>query len=86
VKVVDEGHQLIEACKQHLLRTMRTLPDCQPEGRGGGSKEIEAAAGFDLALQRQDNWLTWSLLQRMGRDDMIEIVSAGRARYRLLNR
>ncbi len=81
--LVSEGEKLIEACKQHLVSTMRTLPDCQPEERGAGSFEIERAAGFGLVLTRQDNWLTWSLLQRMGRDGMIDIVRAGRARYRL---
>jgi hypothetical protein len=81
--LVNEGERLIESCKKHLLRTMRTLPDCQPRQRGAGSHEIEQAAGFGLALTRQDNWLTWSLLQRMGRDGVIDIVRAGRARYRL---
>ena len=81
--LTDEGHRLLEACKQHILGAMRTLPDCQPGGRGAGSYEIERAAGFELELQRQDNWFTWSLLQRMGRDDVIDIVRAGRARYRL---
>jgi hypothetical protein len=63
---------------------MRTIPDCRADGRGGGSKEIERAAGFDLALVRQDNWFTWSLLQRMARDGTIERIAAGRARYRLM--
>jgi len=52
---VADGEQLLHACKSHLVRAMRTLPDCQPDGRGAGSKEIERAAGFDLGLQRQDN-------------------------------
>ena len=81
--IVAEGEKLIEGCKQHLIKTMRTLPECQLGGRGAGSYEIERAAGFGLALHRQDNWLTWSLLQRMARDEMIDLVRAGRARYRL---
>lgn len=79
----DDGKQLLERCKNHLIGAMRSLPDCQPYSRGAGAKEIEKAAGFELHLERQDNWLKWSLLQRMGRDGMIEIVPSGRARYRL---
>ncbi len=83
MNLVAEGERLIEDCKQHLVKTMRTLPDCQPGERGAGSFEIERAAGFGLALRRQDNWLTWSLLQRMSRDGIIDLVRAGRTRYRL---
>src|SRR5712691_585931 len=70
-------------CTRHLFATMRTLSDCQPGGRGSGSKEIERAAGFDLALLRQVNWFTWSLLQRMASDGAVEVVHGARARYRL---
>ncbi len=83
MELVDNGHRLLEACKEHLVRTMRTLPDCQPAGKGSGSHEIERAAGFELALQRQDNWFTWSLLQRMTRDGVIEAIRERRTRYRL---
>ncbi len=82
---IDEGHRLLEACKDHVIRTMRTVPDCQPGGPGAGSYEIERAAGFELALQRQDNWFTWSLLQRMARDGLIEAILTRRTRYRLLD-
>ena len=83
MSVVLEGERLIEECKHHLVRAMRTLPECQPGGRGAGSSEIEMAAGFALALGSQDNWLTWSLLQRMWRDGVIDLVRMGRLRYRL---
>jgi hypothetical protein len=86
MELVDKGHGLLEACKEHLMRTMRTLPDCQLAGKGAGSYEIERAAGFELALQRQDNWFTWSLLQRMARDGLIEAILKPRTRYRLLDR
>jgi hypothetical protein len=79
----EDGHRLIEECQKHLLRVMGTIPDCEPGSRGAGSVEIERKAGFDLSLQGQDNWLTWSLLREMARDGIIDIVRAGRARYRL---
>jgi hypothetical protein len=79
-----EGERLVEACQVHILRAMWTLPDCQPGGPGAGSLEIERAAGFGLALRRQDNWFTWSLLQRMARDTMIDVIRKGRTKYRLI--
>jgi len=79
-----EGERLIEECQLHILRAMWKLPDCQPHGPGVGSQEIERAAGFGLALRRQDNWFTWSLLQRMARDSMIEVIRKGRTKYRLI--
>ena len=83
MELVNEGNQLLDACKRHVMRAMGDMPDCQPGGHGAGSTEIERAAGFELALQRQDNWFTWSLLQRMSRDGAIEIVRSKRTRYRL---
>jgi hypothetical protein len=85
MQLIDEGHRLLEACNEHLMRTMRTLPDCQVGGKGAGSYEIERAAGFELALQQHDNWFTWSLLQRMARDGLIEAILTRRTRYRLLD-
>ncbi len=79
----ENGHRLIDECQQHLLRVMRTIADCEPGSRGAGSVEIERKAGFDLSLQGQDNWLTWSLLRQMARDGMIDLVRGGRSRYRL---
>jgi hypothetical protein len=79
----DSGHALIAACQQHLMRTMQTMPDCAPGGRGVGSVEIERTAGFNLSLGAQDNWLTWSLLRHMTGEGAIEIVKVGRVRYRL---
>lgn len=79
----ERGQSIIVQSMDHLIGAMRTLPDCQPGARGAGSKEIERAAGFELALPRQDNWFTWSLLQRMAADGRVELVRAGRSRYRL---
>ena len=80
----EDGRRLIEECQMHLLRVMRTIPDCEPGGKGAGSVEIERNAGFDLSLSGQDNWFTWSLLRQMARDGAIDMIGAPRARYRLL--
>jgi hypothetical protein len=79
-----DGERLVEECQLHILRAMWLLPDCQPGGKGAGSYEIERATGFGLALRRQDNWFTWSLLQRMARDNTIEAIRKGRTKYRLV--
>ena len=79
----DDGRGLIEECEKHLLRVMETIPDCEPGGGGAGSVEIERKAGFDLSLEGQDNWLTWSLLRQMARSGIIDMVQARHARYRL---
>lgn len=79
-----QGERLVEECKLHILRTMGGLPDCQLGGVGVGSSEIERATGFGLALRSHDNWFTWSLLQRMARDHMIDVARKGRTKYRLI--
>lgn len=79
----EDGHRIVEACKAHLLSVMGTLPDCQPHAVGVGSTTIERSAGFELELQGQDNWFTWSLLRSMVSEGAIEMLTARRARYRL---
>lgn len=74
------GQELIEQCKEHLLATLRTLPECAPEGPGLRNKDIETAAGFALSLPRQDGWLTWSLLMALVRDNKIEFTTRGKKR------
>jgi len=81
--LLEDGHRLIEECQMHLLRVMGTIPDCEPGSSGAGSVEIERKAGFDLSLQGQDNWFTWSLLRQMSRGGIIDMVKARHAQYRL---
>src|SRR5581483_9568245 len=72
---MNEGQQLIEACKQHILRTMRGMQECVPQtGRGAGNRQIELNAGFDLELAGHDGWFTWSLLTSLVQEGAIEIV------------
>jgi len=66
-----QGEELIERCKQHLISTLRTLPECAPTGPGIRNKDIETACGFALGLQRQDGWFTWSLLMSLLQDKKI---------------
>ena len=83
---MSAGHRLIVACKDHLLETMRSLPECMAEtGKGAGYRSIEEAADFDLALGGQNGWLTWSLLMSLAEDDKVEVVpgTERRRKYRL---
>jgi hypothetical protein len=32
--MTTHGEELIERCKQHVLETLRTLPECAPDGSG----------------------------------------------------
>ncbi len=73
-----EGEKIIEKCKEHVLATMRMLPECSPDGPGWRNKDIETAAGFALGLPRQDGWLTWSLLMALVREKRIQFSTRGK--------
>ena len=79
------GQALVTRCKQHLLETMATLPDCAPDGSGLGNTAIEQAAGFGLDLPRANNWFTWSLLVALTLDGKLEAIQPGKRnkKYRL---
>lgn len=73
-----DGEKLIEQCKEHVLATMRGLPECAPDGPGTRSKEIEKRAGFALKLPEQDGWFTWSLLMALASDRKVQVLRAGK--------
>jgi hypothetical protein len=79
------GQALVETCKEHLLATLRTLPECAADGPGLGNKEIEEAAGFALHLERADGWFTWSLLVALANEGKVEVLQPGKRnkKYRL---
>jgi hypothetical protein len=79
------GRELIEACKEHLIHTMLSIPDCRPTARGAGSRAIETAAALNLDLPENNGWLTWSLLASMAIEGRIEMLRTpgGRRRFRL---
>jgi hypothetical protein len=82
---MPSGQSLIADCKAHLLDTMRSLPDCAPDGSGLGNKEIEEATGFALNIERADGWFTWSLLVALANDGKVEVLQPGKRnkKYRL---
>lgn len=79
------GQTLIADCKQHLLETMRALPECAPDGTGLGNKALEDATGFALGLERADGWFTWSLLVALANEGAVEVLQPGKRnkKYRL---
>ncbi len=74
------GEELIDRCKEHLIATLRTLPECAPNGPGLRNKDIETACGFALGLPRQDGWFTWSLLMSLLQDERIAFTTRGKKR------
>ena len=82
VKNLADGGKLLEKLRNHVIRTMRTLPECTPKGSGARSKEIERAARLDLQLTEHDGWLTWSLLMSLAEGGNIKIMRRGKRRIR----
>ena len=75
-----DGEKLIQQCQQHILATMRTLPECAQDGPGLRNKDIETAAGFALHLRRQDGWFTWSLVMSLVQEKEIQFTTRGKNR------
>ena len=82
------GQELISALKHQVLNAFSRDPRGQPNGGGLGNSEIESMAGLDIPLDRppkkkQEHWLTWTIVQRLVADGLVEPVHATRTRYRL---
>jgi hypothetical protein len=82
---VASGKALVEACKDHLLEVMSTLPECRREGPGLGQRAIEDAADFRLHLPEYDGYFTWSLLVALAVEGRLEVLQPGKRnkKYRL---
>jgi hypothetical protein len=83
---MSEGTRLVKACKEHVLKTMGSMPECAPNtGTGAGYRAIEQEADFDLQLDGQNGWLTWSLLIALAEEGKVEVVpgTERRRKYRL---
>jgi hypothetical protein len=83
---MSQGTKLIDACKEHVLATMRLMPECRARsGQGAGYRLIEQTADFDLDLGGQNGWLTWSLIMALAQEGKAEVVpgTERRRKYRL---
>ena len=83
---MTSGPHLVATLKEHVLDTMRGMPECRREtGTGAGYRLIEEIAGLDVELQGQNGWLTWSLLMRLNQEGHIEVVpgTEKRRKFRL---
>lgn len=69
--------------KQHLIKTMKSLPECHPRGPGAGNKDLEEAAELGLELPYQDGWLTWSLLHSLLHEGIVEAVATRRGKSKV---
>lgn len=71
---LNGGASLVHALKDHVLHTMQSDPTCHPEGRGLGNVELERLCGLELSLPSQDHYLTYSILQALILDGLVESV------------
>lgn len=79
------GPEIIDLLSEHVLSAMRRMSECDPDAAGAGNKDIETEADLGLDLDEQDGYLTWSILQRLAREGLIEIDRGPRGRrYKLL--
>ena len=88
---VHKATELIEELKDHVLKTMSSDPRGQQGGEGLGNVEIERLADLEIPLDRppdrsQEHWLTWTIVQRLVADGLVEIVRSTKTRYRLAKR
>jgi hypothetical protein len=81
------GKAILETLKKHVIDQMRAEPSCGPASRGLGNVEIEQLCDLALELESQDHYLTYSLLQSLVKDDVVEQVrwpdAPRRPKYRL---
>lgn len=78
------GPEIVNLLSEHVLSAMRRMSDCDADAAGAGNKDIETEASLGLDLDEQDGYLTWSILQRLARDGLIEIEQGSRGRrYKL---
>ncbi len=76
-----KGQRLIEELKIHILSTMKSIPECGPDGQGCSYREIQDLAGLNLDLSAQDGWLTWSVLAALAEDNRVEALRKKRRLY-----
>jgi hypothetical protein len=87
---MSRGVQLIRDLKAHVTTCMLAEPLCQPGENGLGNNEIEAMCDLKLELPSQDHYLTYSILQALILDGVVQRVrhpeSPKRPKYRLTGR
>ncbi len=78
------GRSLIATLQAYIIDVMSRQVDCAPEGFGLRNSEIEELADLSLKLEKQDSYLTYSILMSMVRDGrVIKTGEFGKPRYRL---
>lgn len=79
----------MDALKKQVLDALASDPDGRPSGQGLGNSEIERLSGLEIPLDRppkkkQEHWLTWTIVQRLVADGVVEPIHAAKTRYRLV--
>lgn len=82
VRLDAEGQELVTKLKEHVFKVLAQLPECHPNRQGLGNAEIERRAGLALHLDKQDHWLSWSILKVLEREGRVESITSP-SRWRL---
>lgn len=78
------GKYLISRLQEHLLDVMLAQPDCAKSGPGLRNSELEFLSDLALNLEKQDCYLTYSILMSLVKDGRVEKIGEFRKpRYRL---
>ena len=78
------GKYLIQQLQDHILKVMRSQPDCSASGIGLRNSELEYLCDLALHLEKQDSYLTYSILMSLIKDGRVEKIGEYRKpRYRL---
>ena len=73
-----QGAKLLEELKNHVIKTMINMPECDIDGQGCSYRTIQDEAGLALGLSAQDGWLTWSVLAALAEERRVETLRKGR--------
>jgi hypothetical protein len=81
---VSVGKGLILLLRAHVLEIMSRQRDCAPDGLGLRNSEIEALCDLALNLDKQDSYLTYSVLMSLVRDGhVLKVGEYRKPRYLL---
>ena len=83
-EVFSVGLSLIHLLQAHVLDVMAQQVECAPEGVGLRNSEIENLAHLALHLEKQDSYLTYSILMSLVKKRrVLKVGMAGKPKYRL---
>ena len=83
----NKGKELLQELKAHVLSTMKSIPECNPNEPGCSYKKIQDLGGLILDCPEQDNlppqdgWITWVMLAVLAQEKKVEGLRKGNLLY-----